>query len=745
MNTVVSIDYHNNEEEDSRITADSDGRDFAIVRCIVDRNSRIDAAKREANGFDGSGMLLIAIHFSQPDKQHSENWQKELSSGICSNVAFILTNKNGVDALCNKRNWADVLTEAAAHANYDLHGERPTALIQHLTTWLTTQDTRPSLTISAGHSLATANDEDEAKAHIDQFIEPYDPSRCERETPLDALFGGHRRLALQSESHPISEHFKIKAVVVEEEIDYAAISAYALYRLGFDVRVVTRDAEIENCRAFNPDVIVTDLGFAPPDMHKNSFAAQSWQDKRLAERHRVLFSEEVGRSPLYVALSGDSLTATGAIEKLKNPSVPASRVRLVSKPHPGIHGFYRLIFRESDMTLREAFTNSKNANSFDLAIQHGVDVLFDRSRTASSRVYRDRKLSERAFASDNSKPAPRSKLLAAVASIDVLEFGPLGAVACTERYLSQQDAWLSRLSNSGSNSAAEAVAVGHAAYPMWFGAAQKILARAHAKKRESSTVTDWLEVAVRALDAKTLLCGRTPTLSLEALALQYEAEVHAECLFIGVDQCPALRERLAELDFELTAICCMFDSDSRYRSFFSTKISILDKLKKIYDEYGRYEEKQLCADQLREAKRKHTFTSRIRVDLRSDLAHDTNALSDFKRWASWLFWPVRWYFETLLSYPLFFVVVMALLCIFGFVAFGQSYYDNLVPSFALGKSIDWEFAGKFIRYLLLNEVEAIKNRPLTGWSFFAVSVMPILMWLHLGAFIALLTTRRQRS
>jgi hypothetical protein len=152
-----------------------------------------------------------------------------------------------------------------------------------------------------------------------------------------------------------------------------------------------------------------------------------------------------------------------------------------------------------------------------------------------------------------------------------------------------------------------------------------------------------------ALDAKELLGGRTPTLALRAIALQHEAEVAAESLFLGVQHNLDVRQRLEDIRSEVEFCSKWVHPSQRTRSVLNARLFIAEQLAKRYRDRNQIEEEAAC---LAEA-RKLRFDFWVR-----------------ERSLRWLFWPFLRYIAFSLSSISRFIAVVVGWTVF----FGASYY-----------------------------------------------------------------------
>ena len=96
--------------------------------------------------------------------------------------------------------------------------------------------------------------------------------------------------------------------------------------------------------------------------------------------------------------------------------------------------------------------------------------------------------------------------------------------------------------------------------------------------------------AVLATDALELLGGRTPTTSLQALALKQRFEVLAECQFHGVGAHFDVDSRMKDIQGEIAALSPYFNRQTRQLSAWSAEAQILGALLAIFKECEQFDE-----------------------------------------------------------------------------------------------------------------------------------------------------------
>jgi hypothetical protein len=108
--------------------------------------------------------------------------------------------------------------------------------------------------------------------------------------------------------------------------------------------------------------------------------------------------------------------------------------------------------------------------------------------------------------------------------------------------------------------------------------ADRIIRRARCLAESSGEMADAVHGAALALLAQELIGTRTPTTAFEAIALQHELEVIAECLFYGVDYHFDVKSRFEEIRSAVNESCSWFGKPERDRAVSSVSAGIINQL-----------------------------------------------------------------------------------------------------------------------------------------------------------------------
>lgn len=189
---------------------------------------------------------------------------------------------------------------------------------------------------------------------------------------------------------------------------------------------------------------------------------------------------------------------------------------------------------------------------------------------------------------------------------------------------------------------------GHSAHGRLLVIASRLIQRADHILQSARSVPQAIHGAVLALEAQEYLGHRTPTTSLEALALKNQLEVRAECMFYGVEYNMDVISRFHEIEDEVDSIGWWFQPRSRQKSKLNAEIRIVSELLKIFRDHSQFDEEQKSLNRIRVLHRRLWFRRNM-------------------LWA-WLTYPFRWYVEFLLG-SLFRYALALTLWIFVFTLF----------------------------------------------------------------------------
>jgi hypothetical protein len=241
--------------------------------------------------------------------------------------------------------------------------------------------------------------------------------------------------------------------------------------------------------------------------------------------------------------------------------------------------------------------------------------------------------------------------------------------------------------------------------------ADRLIARAERLLPVVQSVPHAVRGALLATDAMELLGNKTPTTSLEALALKHHFEVLAECQFVGMQQHMDVRARMKDIQREMEALSGWFGTKKRQRTaaVWNAELSILNKLIEVFRNHNQFDEEQMLQVRARELHRKLRFVNYPAF---------VKPLEIFP-----------WYVEKLVaSFPLFLVSIF-----FWVVFLGLAY------AWASGMPLDRGLANAFSSFFSIEPPsdEALWKPP-DGWNgpFWLVALTVGLGFVHLGILIS---------
>jgi hypothetical protein len=159
--------------------------------------------------------------------------------------------------------------------------------------------------------------------------------------------------------------------------------------------------------------------------------------------------------------------------------------------------------------------------------------------------------------------------------------------------------------------------------------AERLVQRAERIRRVAQTVPEAIHAALLSLEAQEYLGHRTPTTSLEALAVKHQCEALAECMFYGVEYNIEVQSRLEEIDRDVRSIVTWFGPMTRSFSMLSAEIGIVSDITLTFRGHNQFDEEQMCLARARALHRRLWFVRN-------------------RRWA-WIVYPVRAYVESLVG------------------------------------------------------------------------------------------------
>jgi hypothetical protein len=246
--------------------------------------------------------------------------------------------------------------------------------------------------------------------------------------------------------------------------------------------------------------------------------------------------------------------------------------------------------------------------------------------------------------------------------------------------------------------------------------AEKLISRADKILKQSHSIPECVLGATMALDAQELLGFRTPTTSLEAIALRHQLEVKAECQFYGVEYNIDVKKRIQEIKKEVRCASLWFSSKMQERASLDAEMMIITQIMRIFREVGQFDEEQVCMNYLRKLHRQYSAQQ-----------------SGWKGFLARLIYPIRWYIESLIrSFPLFISALIFWPLLFG------------IGRWIIKNNGGFEKVKTFIDYLTDSFIVFFGMQPSSFPQGVVAHISVVLLilggFIHLGIFISYLYT-----
>lgn len=123
---------------------------------------------------------------------------------------------------------------------------------------------------------------------------------------------------------------------------------------------------------------------------------------------------------------------------------------------------------------------------------------------------------------------------------------------------------------------------------------ENLLKRSSARLERARSVEAAIVAAVIAIDARALLASHAPTLALEAVALQHDAEVQAESSFIGIAHSLRIDLRIREIRKDCRRISRWFSRKTRLLNEINARLSIVDRIATRFASNNQADEAEEC-------------------------------------------------------------------------------------------------------------------------------------------------------
>jgi hypothetical protein len=245
--------------------------------------------------------------------------------------------------------------------------------------------------------------------------------------------------------------------------------------------------------------------------------------------------------------------------------------------------------------------------------------------------------------------------------------------------------------------------------------ADRMIRRAGRILKNAESVPEAVHGATLTLEAQEYLGHRTPTTSLDAVALKHQLEVLAECMFYGVEYHLDTKSRFREIEQEVESIGIWFRSHTREVSKLNAEIGMLSDLVLSFRNFNQFNEEQAGLSKLRHLYRQLWFERN-------------------KSWA-WLVYPARWYIDHLLSsIAVFIAALSAWLLVFGGI---YAFIPHSPPGIEVESAYTHGLEDAVVTFFGMQpphelfQMEGV--RPIIIW----ISMMAIIMsFVHLGIFVS---------
>ncbi|MCC7336414.1 MAG: hypothetical protein IT422_15095 [Pirellulaceae bacterium] len=286
---------------------------------------------------------------------------------------------------------------------------------------------------------------------------------------------------------------------------------------------------------------------------------------------------------------------------------------------------------------------------------------------------------------------------------------------------------------------------GHSSPGRLLQIAEFLVARAKRLRGEVQSVGDAVRGAVLAIQSHELLGGKTPVLWLDAITLQQEFEVTAECQFAGVQNHLDIRTRMNEIRELLQSQVADYfggNQSTRKHAVRNGELAILERIVDVLRRYDQFDEEQQVMRSIRDIQRQLSFANRSIV---------------FR-----VFQPLVWYIHKLVgSVPTFVTAIVAWILALGVLHWlvAQRYIEQVTTAQAL-KPVEDRFpipdfdqadglATAFITFLGLGPADNgtvwSPEMPYGALGALLVSFTVFLGFIHLGVFVAIVNSIIQRK
>lgn len=175
-----------------------------------------------------------------------------------------------------------------------------------------------------------------------------------------------------------------------------------------------------------------------------------------------------------------------------------------------------------------------------------------------------------------------------------------------------------------------------------------LLNRARKIANEVIACQEAVHTAVLALEAKELLCGRSLTTALEAVSLQHQMEVRAECSFYGVAYEIEVDSRFKEIanEIDMTIGISVKPNQKKLAQSYNAQLEIINNILLIFREYEQFDEEETCLVEVRRLRQGLHFYGKLNSPVRTVIKPFGSMF--IERYFNWLLesesgWNIPWH------------------------------------------------------------------------------------------------------
>lgn len=393
------------------------------------------------------------------------------------------------------------------------------------------------------------------------------------------------------------------AVVIEEEIPFAYLNGYTAYRFGYPCYMITSDSEIKKVLQVENKTIKISLedidiklsGMGDEkidklrDLYRRAEEYEGLQDITSLDFNKEEFEQA-------------SLTPEGLCEVIINDNYTTDVVKKVNT----LDGLNKLL--EITNFFEILVLQKSNPNfSTDIWIlvkktrycRNGKGTVTDDQKKLIKRL--NRLLLEENYSTQTPKYRKKRLIITGIANEGDREKYKNDFEIVNKPYSGIYDLKKHFPKNISTNNKPKASSKSHSAPNRILTIANILIGRARKILDGSKSCEEFVLGAVLALEAKELLRGQSMTTALEAVSLQHQLEVKAECSFLGVAHEIIVDPRFEEIGSEVYEI---IDIQGKPRSIvsaqsYNTQLEIVNNIRRIFNDYEQFDEEEQCIIKVR--------------------------------------------------------------------------------------------------------------------------------------------------